>query len=92
MPPRKIAAGGFEAESDPGLFTAPERRNRWIGFGLSEAAALTSLILLGRFVLLHKFPDPTLKLLVFILFLAAAAIAVAIPIAFIRNNPTRWQR
>jgi len=92
MPPRKIAASGFEAESDPGLFTAPERRNRWIGFGLSEAAALTSLILLGRFVLLHKFPDPTLKLLVFILFLAAAAIAVAIPIAFIRNNPTRWQR
>ena len=92
MPPRRITAGGFETESDSGLFPAPERRNRWIGFGLSEAAALTSLILLGRFALIHKFPDPTLKLLVFILVLAAAAIAVAIPIAFIRNNPTRWQR
>lgn len=92
MPPRKIAAGGYDAGSDSGLFTAQERRNRWIGFGLSEAAALTSLILLTRFAFIHKFPDPTLKLLVGILAFVAAAIAISLPIAFIRNNPTRWQR
>ena len=93
MPPRRITAGRLDQpEDDAGLFTLRERRYRWIVFGLSEGAALTSLILLGQFALTHKFSDPTLKLLVFILAIAAAAISVALPIVFIRNNPTRWQR
>jgi hypothetical protein len=74
------------------LIAPQERRNRWIGFGLSEAAAVTALILLSRFGFTHHFPDPTLKLLVFILIIAALGIAVALPIAFLRNNPARWQR
>jgi hypothetical protein len=90
---RKIAAARQEIpQSDLFLFSARERRNRWIGFGLSELAVVTALILLGRFGFTHQFPDPTLKVLVFILLLAAAAIAVALPIAFFRNDPRRWQR
>ncbi|HJT82248.1 MAG TPA: hypothetical protein VJ719_13715 [Chthoniobacterales bacterium] len=90
---RKIAAARLElAQSDLSLFSARERRNRWIGFGLSEFAILTALILLGRYGFTHHFPDPTLKLLVFILILAAAAVAVALPIAFFRNDPKRWNR
>jgi hypothetical protein len=73
-------------------FSARERRNRWIGFGSSEIAALTSVILLGHYEFTHHFPDPTLKLLIFILLLAAIAIAVALPIAFLRNDPARWER
>ena len=92
MPPRKLAARLDWDPASVGLFTQRERRNRWIGFGLSEAAALTSLILLGWFGVTHRFPDPTLKLLVFILLFAAAAIAITLPIVFIRNDPSRWQR
>jgi hypothetical protein len=90
---RKIAPRRAElAQSDLLLFTARERRNRWIGFGLSELAVLTALILLGHYGFTHHFPDPTIKLLVFILVFVAAAIAVALPIAFLRNDPKRWQR
>jgi hypothetical protein len=80
------------AQTDLLLFTARERRNRWIGFGLSELAVLTALVLLGRFGFTHRFPDPTIKLLVFILIFVAAAVAVALPIAFFRNSPERWGR
>jgi hypothetical protein len=94
MPPRKITAGRLDKpmEDFGGLFTVRDRRNRWIGFSLSEAAALTALIVLVHLALTHKFSDPTLKLLVFILAIGAAAVAVALPIAFIRNNPTRWKQ
>ena len=92
MASRKIATTRDRKAPDLALSMARERRNRWIGFGLSEVFSLTALGLLGWFALTHHFPDPTLKLLVFILLLAAAAIAVALPIAFIRNNPGRWQR
>jgi len=90
---RKIAAARLE-QAPPDLFlgSARERRNRWIGFGLSELAVVTALILLGRFGFTHHFPDPTLKVLVFILLFAAAAVAIALPIAFFRNDPRRWQR
>lgn len=88
-PPRRIHTVNL---AETALASARERRNRWIGFGLSEAAALTALVLLARFALTHKFPDPTLKVLVFILALAAAAIAIALPIPFVRNDPARWQR
>ena len=80
------------AHADLLLFAARERRNRWIGFSLSEAAVVTALLLLGRFGFAHRFPDPTVKLLIFILIFAAAAVAVALPIAFFRNDPNRWQR
>ena len=94
MPARKITAGRLDVppEDFSGLFTPRDRRNRWIGFGLSEAAALTALILLLNFALTHKFPDPTVRLLVFILAFAAAAVALALPIAFMRNNPKRWEQ
>jgi hypothetical protein len=74
------------------VLTARERRNRWIGYGLSEVFSLTSLGLLSWFGLTHHFPDPTLKLLMFILLFASAAIAVLLPVIFMRNNPHRWQR
>jgi hypothetical protein len=78
--------------SDLLIFSAKERRNRWIGFGVGEFAVVAILILLGHFEFTHHFPDPTLKLLVFILLFAAAAVAVALPIAFLRNDPARWGR
>jgi hypothetical protein len=92
-PPRRVmgARRGID-RPDTLLFTARERRNRWIGFGLSETATLVALILLGRFAFVHRFPDPTMKVLMFILVLVAAAVAVVIPIAFFRNDPSRWQR
>jgi hypothetical protein len=88
LPPPRLAL----AQSDLLAFTARERRNRWIGFGLSEIAVISALVLLGRFGFVHHFPDPTLKLLVFILIFTAAAVAVALPIAFFRNDPRRWAR
>jgi hypothetical protein len=92
-PSRKLPpARRHLAEADLWLFTARQRRNRWIGFGLSESAVLTALILLARFGFTHQFPDPTLKVLVFVLIFAAAAVAVALPIAFFRNDPRRWAR
>ena len=78
--------------SDLLIFSARQRRNRWIGFGVSEFAAVAAFILLGRYGFTHHFPDPTLKVLVFILWLAAAAIVAALPIAFLRNDPARWGR
>ena len=88
---RKIAAARLQlAQSDLFRFDARERRNRWIGFGLSELAVLTALILLGRYGFTHHFPDPTIKILVFILIFAAAAVAIALPVAFFRNDPKRW--
>jgi hypothetical protein len=93
MPARKPTAARLELnQSNLGLFTEREQRNRWIGFGLSESVALTVLVLLTWFGFTHHFPDPTLKLLVFILLFVAAAFAVALPIVFIRNSPSRWQR
>ncbi|MFL6514343.1 MAG: hypothetical protein ACJ8M1_04910 [Chthoniobacterales bacterium] len=90
---RRTAAARHQfAQTDLLLFTARARRNRWIGFGLSELAVLTALVLLGRFGFTHRFPDPTIKLLVFILIFVAAAVAVALPIAFFRNSPERWGR
>ena len=90
---RKITATRLDlTQSDLALFTARERRNRWIGFGLSELAALAALITLSWFGFTYRFPDLTLKLLVFILVFAAAAIAVVLPIVFVRNDPARWQR
>ncbi len=90
---RKIAAARLEiAQSDLFSVDARQRRNRWIGFGLSELAILTALILLGRYGFTHHFPDPTLKMLVFILIFAAAAVAIALPVAFFRNDPQRWDR
>lgn len=93
MPARKVSPSrrGID-RPDTLLFTARERRTRWIGFGLSEAATLASLILLGRYGFVHRFPDPTVKVLIFILILVAAAVAVALPIAFFRNDPARWRR
>ena len=77
----------------PDLLATPgERRKRWIGFGLSETAAVAAVLLLGRFGFTHHFPDPTVKLLVFVLLFAATALCVALPIAFFRNDPARWQR
>ena len=93
MPSPKPTALRLELnQSNLGLFTERERRNRLIGFGLSEVVALTALILLGWFGFTSHFPDPTLKLLVFILLFVAAAITIALPIVFIRNSPSRWQR
>jgi len=80
------------ADSAPELFTARDARNRWIRFGLGEFGALTVFVLLLSYVLSHKFPDPTLKLLIFILMFAVGALAIALPIMFIRNHPAQWQR
>jgi hypothetical protein len=93
--PTTRRVGAFRRDVAPPEFfmSSPrERRNRWIGFGLSEIAAMASLVLLGHFGFTHHFPDPTLKLLVFILLFGAATIAVALPIAFLRNDPARWGR
>jgi hypothetical protein len=89
---RELAAATRNLPSGRVDLTYSESRSRWIGFALSELAALTSVVLLGGYGFTHKFPDPTLKILVFILMFAAAAIAFALPIAFIRNNPNRWQK
>jgi hypothetical protein len=90
---QKMTAARFDLNQPSfAVLTPRERRNRWIGFSLSEGAAVTSLVLLGHFGFTHHFPDPTLKLLVFMLTFAAAATAVALPILFIRNNPARWLR
>ena len=62
----------------------------WDGALASIIAAIISLILLGYYGFTHHFPDPTLKLLVFILLFTAAAVAVGLPIAFLRNDPARW--
>ena len=90
---RKIAAARLElAQDDLFLPNAKERRNRLIGFGLCELAVVAALILLARFGFTHHFPDSTIKILVFILVFAAAGVAIALPIAFMRNDPRRWQR
>ena len=80
------------AESPSELFTARDVRNRWIRFGLGEFGAVAVFVLLLTYVLNHKFPDPTLKVLIFILMLAVGALAIALPIMFIRNHPSQWQR
>ena len=84
LPPRAEATGE--------LFTPRDARNRWIRFGLGEAGALAVFVLLLSFLLNHKFPDPTLKLLISILMFAVGALAIALPVMFIRNHPSQWQR
>jgi hypothetical protein len=90
--PRKIAVPRAElAHPELHLFTANERRNRWIRFSLLQSLSLICLVALARLAIWHHFVDPTLKILVLILLLATLAAAVMVPMAFMRNSPDRWQ-
>ena len=90
--PRKIALPRAElAHPEVHLFTANERRNRWIRFSLLQSLSLVCLVALARLAIWHHFVDPTLKILVLILLLATLAAAVMVPVAFMRNSPDRWQ-
>lgn len=73
------------------LYRNSESRGRWIRFGLAEIVAVVCFFALLNFGITHHFSDPTLTILVDILIFAAAVAMIAVPIAFVRNNPARWQ-
>ena len=92
-PAREIVLPATQPEpKESDLFSPQERRKRWIIYGGSELVVVTCLLLLGRYALFYQISDPTIKLLMVILVFVAAAVAVALPIFFVRNDPARWQR
>jgi hypothetical protein len=64
------------------------RRNKVIGFIITEASAVGVMLLSGVFALSFRLPDPTLILSLNILTVAAAVAAAAIPIIFFALTPT----
>ena len=74
------------------LFTETERRGRRIRFIFSESIVLAGLGFLIRFALSQHFADRTIMALLGILIVVVVAAAVALPIAFVRNNPERLYR
>jgi len=83
-------AAPFPAEIQ--FFTESETRGRRLRFLGSELVILICLGLLVRFGLSLHFADHTILALLGILGLALLIAAIAVPIAFVRNNPARMYR
>ena len=68
------------------------RRARKLRFAMAEGIAIAGLIALALVPILRPASDRVILVLVAIVMAGLLALAIALPIIFLRNDPSRWSR